>query len=159
MTESILNHKRFLVVDDEPDILDVIVEEILQFCPDSRVDKALDYEEAAAALKSKDYDLVVLDIMGVRGFELLEIAVTRKFGVAMLTAHSLNPEALKKSHDMGARAYLPKDRLGDLVPFLEEIWLNDYKTGWKRILNKLEKYYDEVFEPDWRIKAGIKTWY
>ena len=70
-------------------------------------------------LKANDYDLVVLDIMGVRGFDLLEIAVTRKFKVAMLTAHALSPEDLKKSHDMGARAYLPKDKLGEVVPFLK----------------------------------------
>jgi DNA-binding response OmpR family regulator len=158
MKESILNYKKLLIVDDEPDVLAVIKGEILQSCPDSKMDKAYNYEKAAELLQSKDYDLVVLDIMGVRGFDLLEIAVNRKFKVAMLTAHALSPEALKKSHDMGAMAYLPKDKLGELVPFLEDVLKNGYKTGWQRLMDKLGNYYDATFEPDWKDKAGIKYW-
>jgi len=30
----------------------------------------------------------------------------------MLTAHSLDPKSLKRSIEMGARAYLPKEKLG-----------------------------------------------
>jgi DNA-binding NtrC family response regulator len=159
MTESILNHKKLLIVDDEPDVLAVIEEEILQACPDSKIDKASNYEKAAELLKSKDYDLVLLDIMGVRGFDLLEIAVARGFKAAIVTAHALNAEALKKSHDMGAIAYLPKDKLGELVPFLEDIWFNEYAAGWKGLMNKLETFFDTTFEPDWKTKAGIKYWY
>jgi len=35
----------------------------------------------------------------------------------MLTAHAMNPEALKRSYDKKARAYLPKEKLGAIVPF------------------------------------------
>ena len=59
MKESILNHKQLLMVDDEPDILTTLEEEILNSCPDSKIDKATNYEDAAELLKSKDYDLVV----------------------------------------------------------------------------------------------------
>jgi DNA-binding response OmpR family regulator len=157
MVESILNHKKLLVVDDELDILDVVREEICQSCPEAKVDTASNYENAAEALKSKDYDLVILDIMGVRGFDLLEIAVTRKFKVAMLTAHALNPESLKKSHDLGAMAYLPKDKLGELIPFLEDILQHDYESGWQRLMEKLDAYYTEKFgSPDWK---GNIYWY
>ena len=159
MAESILNHKKLLIVDDELDVLAVIEGEILQSCPDSKIEKASDYEKAAELLKSKDYDLVVLDIMGVRGFDLLETAVTRKFKVAMLTAHALNPEALKKAHDMGARAYLPKDKLGELVPFLENVLKYEYKTGWKRLIDKLGPDFDIVLGPNWKTKSGITYWY
>jgi DNA-binding response OmpR family regulator len=157
MTESILNHKKLLVVDDEPDILDIVREEIIASCPETEIDTANNYEKAAEALKSKDYDLIILDIMGVRGFDLLEIAVTRRFKVAMLTAHALNPEALKKSHDMGAMAYLPKDKLGELVPFLEDVLQHDYESGWQRLMGKLDAYYTEKFQfPDWKDKI---YWY
>jgi DNA-binding response OmpR family regulator len=159
MTESILNHKKLLMVDDEPDILDIVKEEVLDRCPDTKVDTATNYEKAAELLKSQDYDLVILDIMGVRGFDLLEIAVARKFKVAMLTAHALNPEALKKSHDMGAMAYLPKAKLGELVPFLEDVLANEYKTGWKRLMEKLEKHFETIFEQNWKKQAGTKYWY
>lgn len=160
MAESILNHKKILVVDDEPDILTTVEEEILASCPDAKIDKATKYEDAAGFLKSKDYDLVILDIMGVRGFDLLEIAKGKKGKVAMLTAHALNPEALKKSHDMGAMAYLPKDKLGELVPFLEDILRDDYKTGWQRLMQKLDSFFDDKFdEPEWKKKAGIHAWW
>lgn len=155
MTESILNHKKLLIVDDEPDILVTLEEEILQSSPDSKIDKASNYEDAAALLKANDYDLVVLDIMGVRGFDLLEIAVTRKLKVAMLTAHALNPEALRKSHDMGASAYLPKEKLGEVVPLLEDMLLNDYKTEWAQLMGKLDDYFKAQWGKDWRKREAF----
>ena len=103
MKESILSNKRILAVDDEPDVLMVLEEEILDACPHCHLDKATTFEEAAQLLASWTYDLVILDIMGVRGFELLEDAVTRNFPVGMLTAHALTPEALKRSIEMARR--------------------------------------------------------
>jgi CheY-like chemotaxis protein len=152
MTESILSGKRIMAVDDEPDVLTVLEEEIKNACPDCTVDKATSFETGSELLKTGDYDIVILDIMGVRGFELLEMAVNRGFRVAMLTAHALTPEALKKSHDLGARAYLPKDKLGEIVPFLEDILQYDYLPGWKRLLEKLEVYFDRRFEQNWKEK-------
>ena len=46
MAGSILNGKRILAVDDEPDVLEVLQEEILEACPDCKFDKATTYEEA-----------------------------------------------------------------------------------------------------------------
>jgi DNA-binding response OmpR family regulator len=159
MKESILDHKKLLIVDDEQDILAVVEGEISESCPNSTIDKATSYEEATGLLKSKEYDLVLLDIMGVRGFDLLETAVRRGFKVAMLTAHSLSPEALKRSHDMGASSYLPKDKLGELVPFLEDVLKDDFVTGWKRLLDKLEPDFDKTLGHNWKTNAGIKYWY
>ena len=157
MTESILRHKKLLIVDDEPDVLAVIEEEILHSSPDSKIDKAGNYEDAAELLKSNDYDLVILDIMGVRGYDLLEIAVARRFKAVMLTAHAMWPETLKKSHDMGASAYLPKDKLGELVPFLEDILQNDHKTEWAQLMRQLDKYFKEQWGNDWR-KNEVMDW-
>ena len=111
MKESILNGKRLLAVDDEPDVLAVLEQEIKDACPNCKVEKATSYEKGAELINTSTYDIVILDIMGVRGFDLLELAVKRNLKVGMLTAHALSPEALKKSHDLGARAYLPKDKL------------------------------------------------
>jgi CheY-like chemotaxis protein len=153
MTESILDHKKVLVVDDEPDILQVIKEEIAYSCPNTEVETAGNYENALELLKSKEYDLVVLDIMGVRGFDLLPIAVDRKFKVVVLTAHDLNPEALSKTHDLGGMAYLPKDQLGNLIPFFEDVLNHDYGSGWKLLMRKLGAYFTGKFQStDWRDK-------
>jgi DNA-binding response OmpR family regulator len=153
MPESILNHRKVLVVDDEPDILTVVKEEILDSCPDTEIDTAGDYASAAELLKTKEYDLVILDIMGVRGFDLLPIAVGRKFRVVMLTAHDLSPEALYKTHDLGGMAYLPKDEIGKLVPFLEDVLQHPYESGWRLLMQKLDAYFTKRFQsPAWRDK-------
>lgn len=155
MAESVLNNKKILAVDDEPDILEVLEEEIKLACANCTVEKATNYEQAAHLLESNHYDIVILDIMGVRGFDLLKLAVGRNFKVAMLTAHALSPEALKRSHDLGANAYLPKDKLGEIVPFLEDVLKHDFKQGWKSLLSKLENYFDDQFKSGWKKDVGI----
>jgi hypothetical protein len=96
----------------------------------------------------------------VRGFDLLETAVKRHFRVAMLTAHALTPEALKRSYDMQAYAFLPKEKLADIVPFLEDVLKYDYATGWKRLLEKLHGFFSDRFVSDWEKKTGLewKEW-
>ena len=155
MTDSVLNGKKILAVDDEPDVLATLEEEILAAAPTCKFEKATTYHEAAKKLESQNYDVVILDIMGVRGFDLLELAVSRNFRVAMLTAHALTPEALKRSFEMKARAYLPKEKLGEVVPFLEDVLKYEYLPGWKRLLEKLKGFFDSKFESDWEKKTGL----
>lgn len=155
MSGSMLDGKRILAVDDEPDVLSVLEEEIGSACKNCTIEKATRYEQAAALLKTNSYDLVILDIMGVRGFDLLQLAVERKFRVAMLTAHALNPDALKRAFELKARAYLPKEKLGEVVPFLEDVLRYDYLPGWKRLLDNLKGFFDSRFESDWEKKTGL----
>ena len=155
MKAPILSGKKVLAVDDEPDVLTVLEEEIMGACPDCKFDKATTYEKAAELIKSNSYDVVILDIMGVRGFDLLALSVSRNFRVAMLTAHALTPEALKRSFDMKARAYLPKEKLGEIVPFLEDVLKYDYLPGWKRLFEKLKGFFDTKFESNWEKKSGL----
>ncbi|OGP96909.1 MAG: response regulator receiver protein [Deltaproteobacteria bacterium RBG_16_47_11] len=157
MKESILDKKRILAVDDEPDVLSALKEEITEACPNCKFDEAPSYESAVEKLKSQSYDLVILDIMGVRGFDLLSLAVSRNFKVAMLTAHALTPEALKRSIEMGARAYLPKEKLGEIVPFLEDMMTYEYLPGWKRLLEKLEGFFSARWGERWQ-RADEKFW-
>ncbi len=155
MAGDMLNNKRILAVDDEPDVLAVLEDEILGVAPKCKFEGTTTYEDAVKKLKSQTYDVVILDIMGVRGFDLLELAVSRNFRVVMLTAHALNPEALKRSFELKARAYLPKDKLGEVVPFLEDVLKYEYLPGWKRLLEKLTVLFDSKFESDWKKKADL----
>jgi DNA-binding response OmpR family regulator len=158
MTESILNGKKILAVDDEPDILDILEEEILGAAPQCGFEKATTYEEAAQKLNSQSYDLVILDIMGVSGFDLLELAVQHNFPAAMLTARSLNPQSLKRAIEMKARAYLPKEMLGETVPFLEDILEeSDSTSGWHRLMNKLQGCFNSLWGDYWQ-KQEEKFW-
>jgi CheY-like chemotaxis protein len=158
MKESILKGKQILAVDDEPDVLTTLAEEILGACPDCRVDKASQYEEAVQKIRSSAYDLVILDIMGVRGFELLELAVSRNLLVVMLTAHALSPEALRRSYELKARSYLPKEKLGEVVPFLEDVLTHEFSSGWKRLFEKMTDFFDKRFGEGWKTKLGTDWW-
>ena len=158
MAESILNGRLILAVDDEPDVLEVLEDEILGYAPNCKIEKATTYQEASKKLESQNYDVVILDIMGVKGFDLLEQSVKHNFRTAMLTAHSLNPESLKRSIEMGAYAYLPKEKLGEIVPFLEDILeSSDGSTVWGRVMNKLEGYFSSRWGELWK-KSEEKFW-
>lgn len=146
---ELLRDKTILVVDDEPDILESL-EELLRDHTDLVVHTATGFHEARQLLFSHNYDVAVLDIMGVRGFELLEIAHHRGFPVVMLTAHALNPDALKKSIELGARAYLPKDHLAFLPEFLEDILRLSYRSVWRKALDDLLSIFDTRFGSNWR---------
>ncbi|MFH0821525.1 MAG: response regulator [Pseudomonadota bacterium] len=148
MGEGILKGRRLLAVDDEPDILAVIGDELENY--GVNLDTAQTYEGGIQLLSSYTYDLVILDIMGVRGFELLTFAVTKNLPVVMLTAHALSPEALKKSIELGARAYVPKDEIDQIVPFLEDVLALSYETAWKSLFQKLGGMFGKHFGPNWR---------
>jgi CheY-like chemotaxis protein len=150
MSESILDQKMILAVDDEPDILSILREEIDSNCSSCIVDTATSYDEAVKWMESKNYDLVILDIMGVRGFDLLEIAVKNNLKAVMLTAHALSPENLQRSHDMGARSYLPKQKVGEIIPFLEDALKYEFEPGWKRTYEALSDVFAELFGRDWK---------
>jgi hypothetical protein len=95
--------------------------------------------------------------MGVRGFELLDMAVKNNLPVAMLTAHALTPDALKRSIQLMARAYLPKEKMGEIVPFLEYILKYEYLSGWKLLLKKLKGFFNERWGKEWP-KSEEKFW-
>jgi DNA-binding NtrC family response regulator len=153
---EILEDKVILAVDDEPDVLEIIQEE-LSSTPTAALHTASSFESARENLVSYTYDLVILDIMGVRGFDLLKIAVRKNAPVIMLTAHALNPDALKKSIELGAKAYLPKDKLGSLVPFMEDVLKLDYHSMWKQAFDYVATKFDERFGSDWR-KSEEEFW-
>ncbi len=145
---SPLKDKVILVVDDEPDVLDTVEEE-LDMC---LVHKATDYDTALQYLLSYTYDIVILDIMGVNGFELLKNSVSRGFPTVMLTAHALSPESLKKSIKLGAVSFLPKEKISDLQTFLGDVVLGEGKPVWQKLFDKLGGYFNKRFGPDWKEK-------
>jgi DNA-binding response OmpR family regulator len=150
------NDYNVLAVDDEPDVLETI-QELLSECPDVKLHTATTFEKARQLMVSFTYDLVILDIMGVRGFELLKIAAFEGFPAVMLTAHAVSPDALKKSIELGARAYIPKDLLASLVPFLEDVLRLSYQSVWKKTLDQVASLFDEKFGSDWR-KSEDRFW-
>jgi DNA-binding response OmpR family regulator len=145
--EDILKGKKVLIVDDEPDVLDTL-EDLLSMCD---VVKAGSFEEAKKQFETQSFDMAVLDIMGVDGYELLEIAVRKKITAIMLTAHALSPEDTMKSFRGGAAYYVPKDKIAEIETILANI-LDLKKKGkntWMPFVGWAEAYYNAKFGPKW----------
>lgn len=148
---NIVEGKRVLIVDDEKDVLDTLTE-LLEMCS---LDAASSFEQGKELLENNYYDVAVLDIMGVKGYELLEIANGRDIPALMLTAHALSEEHLKESAEKGAAYYAPKDRITDIALFVADVLeaREKKKNVWTKWFDRLGGFFDKRFGgTDWREK-------
>ncbi|UCE52184.1 MAG: response regulator [Desulfobacterales bacterium] len=149
-SDDILKGKKILIVDDEIDVLESL-EDLLDECD---LDTASSFESAKELLESKLYDAAILDIMGVKGFDLLEIATEKKIPALMLTAHGLNPDNLVGSIKLGAKSYIPKEKMSEIDIYLKEIFIAQ-KKGIEKSGNwfsRLGSFFDNRFGPGWKHK-------
>jgi len=147
--EKLLEGKKILIVDDESDVLDQLTE-LLDMC---RIDTAASFEEGKKLLESEPYDIAVLDIMGVDGFELLSIANKNNIPALMLTAHALSEESLKRSAEDGASYYAPKDEMNNIALFVADVLeaREKNKSPWVKWFERLGSFYDKRFRgTNWR---------
>ena len=146
--EKILKGKRVLIVDDEEDVLDYLTE-LLDMC---KVDRASSFEEAKGLIETGYYHAAVLDIMGVKGYELLEMANKKDIPALMLTAHAISKDNLKKSFKKGASYYVPKDEISNVDTYLADILeaKEKKKNVWVKWYDRLSSFCDKRFGPNWR---------
>jgi nucleotide-binding universal stress UspA family protein/CheY-like chemotaxis protein len=138
-SKDILMGRSILVVDDEPDILDT-VEEQLSMCI---VHKAKSKETALELIAKNRYDIAILDIMGVDGFKILEATVKNFIPTVMLTAHALTKDSLNRAAKLGATSFLPKDKMTELDTFLVDVIKNDGRPVWKKLFERMSTYFNE----------------
>ena len=147
---SALEGKKILIVDDEPDVLETLTE-LLENCI---IDTAASFESARKFLDRKTYDAAIFDIMGVDGYQLLEVANQKGIPAVMLTAHALSPENMVKSLKKGAGCYLPKDEMVHIEQHLEEFFegLRGKDLAQRRWFKRLKPKFDKKFGHDWQDK-------
>ena len=152
MTEKdLLEGKKLLIVDDEPDVLDTL-EELLAMCDISR---ATSFDEAKELLETRNFDLAILDIMGVQGYDLLDMANKKGVTAVMLTAHAMTPDNIVKSYKEGAAYFIPKEEIIRIDTFLNDVLKakEKGKSPWLSWLARLsEAYWEKRFGPDWQEK-------
>jgi DNA-binding NtrC family response regulator len=146
--KDLLQGKRILLVDDEPDVLETL-KDLLPMC---ETVKASNFNEAKDLMETQYFDMTVLDIMGVEGFQLLEIANQREVIAVMLTAHALSPDTIVKSYKEGAASYLPKEEMVNIAAFLNDILeaKEQGKSTWGRWYDKLGSFFERKFGEDWQ---------
>lgn len=146
---NILEGKRILIVDDEPDVLESLIE-ILSEC---KIDTANSFEDGKKMLETRQYDIAVLDIMGVQGFDLLEISTRKGIPAFMLTAHALTPDSLEESAKSGAVYFAPKETMSEIDMQIADVLeaLDSKKSPWEKLVERLGGFYDRKFKgPHWR---------
>lgn len=148
MPPSVLNDKRILAVDDEVDVLETL-DDLLTDYPGLVLDKATDYESGYHLLRSWTYDAVILDIMGVRGYDLLNAAVHLGFPTVMLTAHAFSKADLQRSITMGAMAYIPKECMHDIPEFLEDVITLGHSSSLQKMFQRLGGLFSKRFGSKW----------
>jgi DNA-binding NtrC family response regulator len=149
MQTHILKGKKILIVDDEPDILETLTD-LLDMCIAETIN---DFDTAAHLLEKTPYDAAILDIMGVNGYGLLEIANQNNIPALMLTAHALTADNLVASIKGGAYAYIPKDEMVDIEEHLIDLLKSKEKNrkphGWYK---KLLPFFNNRFGENWKEK-------
>jgi len=133
MKESILNRKSILAVNGDSGILSSWERQIDQACTVYTFDKATTFEEARGWLESYTYDLVIVGIVDSCAFRVLEEAPHKNVPVVMVT-DTMPPQEVM---DRSVKAYLPKEKMEEIVPFLEGVLTHECLPGWRSQLNKL----------------------
>jgi DNA-binding NtrC family response regulator len=154
-TKSLLERKKVLIVDDEPDVLETLAD-LLPMCD---LVKASTFVEAKKLLETQSFDIAILDIMGVKGYVLLEISNEKKVIGVMLTAHAMTPDNVLKSYNEGAASFVPKEKMANIAVFLNDI-LEAQEKGkslWWRWYDRLADYFEKKFGPDWQKEHGFKV--
>ncbi len=162
---GMLDGKKILIVDDEPDVLDTL-EDLLPMC---ELVRATSFEDARELLESGDFDMAILDIMGVDGYGLLDIANRKNVTAVMLTAYAFTPDNVVRSIKEGAASYIPKEELSRIAAFLEDV-LSAKEKGenpWAAWQERLpSSYFEKRFGAAWqdndrefweRFRASIKA--
>ena len=162
---SLLDGKKILVVDDEPDVLEVLAE-LLDMC---EVVTASTFEQAKELLEARSFDIAILDIMGVDGYGLLSIAKRRRIPAVMLTAHAFTPRNLIRTIKEGGCAYIPKEEMSGIAGYLVDV-LKAVASGnnpWDSWQNRqLTSYFEKRWGATWadadkefwaNFKAGLKA--
>ena len=152
---DLLEGKRLLIVDDEPDVLDTL-EDLLSMCV---ITKADSYESAKKLIENQYFDLAILDIMGVQGYELLKLCNENDVTGVMLTAYAVTPEDIKYSFDEGAASFVPKEKMSDITTFLTDIYEARQKGKhlWSRWFDRMAHYFEKKFGENWQKEHGIKV--
>lgn len=153
--DDILEGKRILIVDDEQDVLETL-EDLLPMCVITSADS---YESARELIENRYFDMAILDIMGVQGYELLKLCNDHDVIGVMLTAYAVTPEDIKYSFDEGAASFVPKEKMSEITTFLTDIYeaREKGKHLWSRWFDRMAHYFEKKFGPDWQKEHGIKV--
>ncbi|MFA5231910.1 MAG: response regulator [Candidatus Omnitrophota bacterium] len=119
--------KMILVVDDEPDILDLATVRLKKL--GYEIIEAVDAEEAIALLQNNTPDLILLDLLlpKMQGDELCKKLKSdekyKNIPIILFTASTIRPSVSEKMNEMGAddciiKPFEPQELIGKVKQFI-----------------------------------------
>jgi DNA-binding NtrC family response regulator len=129
-----------------------VLEELLDMCD---VATASTFEQAKQLIESQDFHIAILDIMGVDGYRLLDIANKRDIPAVMLTAHAFDAENLVRTIKEGAYSYIPKEEISDIADYLIDALIARQKgeNPWSTWQDRLPpSYFERRWGKAWKDK-------
>jgi DNA-binding NarL/FixJ family response regulator len=139
MKASALELIRVLGLSQETDLLLIVKEQIRKSCPICLFDMADTFEIGAQYLASFSYDLVILDLETDRRYELLKRASSHNLPVIVLIEDECHPKIVTHLIMSGVQSFLPKSKITEIVPAIEQILHIKSMTTWKRTFKRLEE--------------------
>ncbi|MBW2105691.1 MAG: TRAP transporter small permease subunit [Deltaproteobacteria bacterium] len=145
--------KLILIVDDEVDILDTLKE----FLKNYKVHEAQNFATASDKLENNVYDVVILDIMGVKGLDLLKMSIEKDLPAIMLTSHAFNMDTFKKSMKTGAVSFMPKAEIENIDLYVKDALTMSKEDARLSFYRRLGSFLDYRFGPGWDKHDGFST--
>ncbi len=143
--------KLVLIVDDEVDILDTLKE----FLENYKVHEAQNFATASDKLENNVYDVVILDIMGVKGLDLLKMSIEKDLPAIMLTSHAFNMDTFKKSIKTGAVSFIPKTEIENIDLYVKDALTMSKEDARLSFYRRLGSFLDYRFGPGWDKHDGF----
>lgn len=143
--------KLVLIVDDEVDILDTLKE----FLENYKVHEAQNFATASDKLENNVYDVVILDIMGVQGLDLLKMSIEKDLPAIMLTSHAFNMDTFKKSIKTGAVSFIPKTEIENIDLYVKDALTMSKEDARLSFYRRLGSFLDYRFGPGWDKHDGF----
>jgi hypothetical protein len=115
------------------------------------VERTSSYDKAKEMLETQYFDMAVLDIMAVNGYELLDLVNEKNVMAVILTAHSSRVEDTDIICGEGAASCMQKSKAHDMRPYTDTV-LDAHevdKQPWWGWFNRLGTYYEKIFGSEW----------
>lgn len=157
MSQSMIYDKRVLIVDNDPNFFPILERKVREASPNCKVDMAGTYLEAVEEMVSWTYDLVIMgDIVGSKS-NLLDIAEIRKFPVAVLGPDDPSSITSRRTLQMRLKAHFPKEKMGQIITFLQDSVGNGSRPRWKYFLKRIIGFFNARWPGYGEQRAHLKS--
>ena len=157
MSQSMGYDKRILIVDNDPNFFPILERKVREASPNCKVDMAGTYLEAVEEMVSWTYDLVIMGDIVDSTSNLLDIAGIRKFPVAVLGPEDPSSITSKGTFQMRVKACFPKEKMGQIIAFLQDSVGNGSGLRWKYLLKKTIGFFNARWPGTREQSAHLKS--